>query len=181
MPTQILLSPRKLESTDIKSDFHSGANELDTWLQKYAKQNLEANNAVTYVTTTDDGKIVGYYAICSAGISKDHVPESFGKKRPRDIPCILLARLAIDTSFQGKGIGRHLFRDAIIRAVSASESIGASCLLIHARDQEAKDFYTKQVDLLESPIDKLHLILPMSRARRAIIESSSQQSTTSNP
>lgn len=164
MAQQTLHSPRRLEKGDDRSKFCSGALELDEWFQKYSYQNLKANNAVTYVTCLDDGTVVGYYALCSAGVSRDHVPERFAKGRPKDIPCILLARLAIDERFQGRRIGRHLFRDAISRSISASQAIGAACLLIHARDEAARSFYLKQADLLESPVEPLHLILPMKSA-----------------
>lgn len=161
----ILQPPRKLEKHDDRSFFDSGAVELDEWLQKYAWQNLTANNAITYVTTLND-TVVGFYAICASGISQAHAPKEFRKHRPRDIPCVLLARLAVDRRMQGKRIGRQLLRDAIARAITASESIGAACLLIHARDETARDFYLRNVDLLESPVDPLHLILPTKTARR---------------
>lgn len=57
-----------------------------------------------------------------------------------------------------------LFRDAIERAVHVSGSIGAAALLIHARDSRAREFHLANADLLESPTDPLHLMLPISRA-----------------
>lgn len=157
-----LQAPRRLERGDDRSAFSSGARELDEWLQRYAWQNQQANNAVTYVTTLD-GRVVGYYAICAAGVGKDHLPP--GKRRPTDVPCLLLARLAVDQRIQGRRVGRHLFRNAIGRASQAADSIGAACLLIHARDEQAKAFYLRQVDLLQSPVDALHLVLPMKAIR----------------
>ncbi len=65
-------------------------------------------------------------------------------------------------------MGRHLLRDAIGRAITASDAIGAACLLIHARDEAAKAFHLKQADFLESPVDDLHLVLPMKTARRLL-------------
>lgn len=87
--------------------------------------------------------------------------------RPKDVPCILLARLAMDQRFQGRPIVRHL-RDAIGRAITASDAIGAACLLIHARDEAAKVFYLAQADFLESPVNHLHLALPMKTAQRLL-------------
>lgn len=165
MPSGILQAPRKLEKNDDRSAFFSGATELDDWFARFAWENQAAHNAITYVTTWNE-QIVGYYSLCSAGVGRDHVPADFGQRRPTDIPCILLARLAVDRRFHGKNIGRHLLRDAIARAITASDSIGAACLLIHARDEAAKSFYLTNADLLESPVDDLHLILPMKAARR---------------
>ena len=167
MTTGHLHAPRKLEKADDRSAFSSGAAELDRWLREFAWQNLRAKNAITYVSTLD-GLVVGYYALCSAGVSREHVPADFAKARPTSIPCVLLARLAVDRRAQGRGLGRALFRDAVSRAVQASEAIAAACLLIHARDEAARDFYISQADVLESPIEPLHLVLPIRSARRYI-------------
>ncbi len=159
-----LAPPRRLEREDDRSSFSSGVAELDTWFDRYAWENLRANNATTYVLA-HEGHILGYYAIAAAGVSKHSVPPSFGNRRPTDISAVLLARLATDERYQGRGLGKALFRDAIERAVLVSESIGAACLIIHARDQSAKDFYLHHAELLQSPVDPLHLILPMKVAR----------------
>lgn len=163
MATGWLDGPRRLEKGDNKSPFSSGAVELDQWLAQYAWQNQRANNAVTYVATLD-GVVVGYHAIAAAGVSRNDVPSEFGKGRPSDIPCVLLARLAVDQRAQGRGLGAALFLDAIRRSIAASEAIGAACLLIHCRDETARDFYLRHADLLESPVDPLHLVLPMKAA-----------------
>lgn len=163
--TGVLRAPRKLERSDERGGFESGAEELDDWFRRYAWENQRANNAVTYVATVDD-TVVGYYAIAAAGVSKDDVPASFGSRRPSEIPCVLLARLAVDRRAQGRGVGAALLRDAITRAVSVSEGLGAACLLIHCRDASARAFYLRLADLHESPVDPLHLVLPMKTARQ---------------
>lgn len=162
--SELLHQPRRLEKGDDRSSFSSGAAELDQWFQKFARENQRANNAVSYVVAHED-TVLGYHAIAAAGISTYDVPPSFGKQRPHDIPCIFLARLAVDERFQGRRLGVALFRDAIERAVLASDTIGAACLLIHARDQSARAFYLTHADLLESPVDPLHLVLPMKAAK----------------
>ena len=169
MTEPVLNAPRKLQKGDRGeklSSFCSGVDELDEWFHKFAWESQAANNAVTYVATLDDGTIVGFYALCSAGISREHAPAKFAQGKPKDIPCILLARLAVDQRFQGRRLGRHLLRDAISRAITASESIAAACLLIHAHDDAAKAFYLKNADFLESPVNELHLVLPIKTDRQ---------------
>lgn len=167
MTSGILRAPRTMERADSKSAFRSGAAELDEWFARYAWQNQRANNAVTYVATLDD-RTVGYYAVAAAGISRDAVDFSFGKGRPHDIPCILLARLAVDSRAQGRGLGAALYRDAIQRSISASDALGAAALLIHCRDESAREFYLAHADLLESPVDPLHLVLPLGPLKKAL-------------
>lgn len=161
--SEILQPPRKLEKSDDRSGFSSGAAELDDWFQRFAWQNQRATNAVTYVLGHQD-RILGYYAIASGGIDHDDVPETFAKRRPNPIPIIILARLAVDESVQSRGLGRVLFRDAIERAVVVSEHMGTAALVIHARDEQARQFYLRHAELLESPIDPLHLVLPIAIA-----------------
>lgn len=158
-------APRKLERNDVRKGFHSGAHELDEWLEKYAWQNQQANNAITYVIT-NGVRVVGYYAITMSAVARVNAPAEVQKGRPAQIPCILLARLAIDESVQGLGLGWELLRDALLRAVGLSDSIGAASVLVHCRDQAAKDFYLHNGDFLQSPVEELHLMVPMAALRR---------------
>jgi GNAT superfamily N-acetyltransferase len=146
--------------------FESVAAELDQWLIKYAYADLRANNAITYVTIYG-GRVVGYYAIAVASVEREQAPKRLNTPdRPREIPCILLARLAVDRSVQGRGIGAGHLKDALRRAVLLSDSVGAAAVLVHARDQSAKDFYLRHGDFLESPVDALQLLAPMKDLRK---------------
>ena len=157
--------PRKLARSDDTSTFESGAVELDQWLIEYAWENLRANNAVTYVTTSA-GRVVGYYAISAGGVELTQVPALVRKgARPDPLPVIVLARLAIDRHVAGQGIGAALLRDALERSAMLSQSIGAAALLVHARDQSARDFYLRNGDFVASPIDELQLMVPMKTLR----------------
>lgn len=165
--TNTLATPRKLEKGDDRSSFSSGAEELDDWFRRFAWENQRANNAVTYVSMLGD-LVVGYYSIAAAGISRNDAPSEFAARRPTDIPCVLLARLAVHERGQGRGVGGALLLDAVRRAVAASEGLGAACLLVHCRDQNARSFYLHHADLLQSPIDPMHLVLPMKSAKRLL-------------
>ncbi len=160
-----LSGPRKLAKGDLRDEFDSGARELDDWLKRYALQNQKANNAVVYAVL-EGAKVVAYYALCAAGVSRAQVPDEFGSGRPRDIPCVLLARFAVDKSVQGCGVGKALLRDAVLRAEQAAGAIGAACLLVHCRDEQAKSFYLRQAEFRESPVDPMHLVLRMEDIRR---------------
>ena len=162
-----LQKPRRLLKSDNLSDFESGAHDLDSWLHKFAWENQRAHNSVTYVATVGD-RVVGYYALAAGSVQKAAVSKNFAQRRPHEIPCILLARLAVDKRTRGQGIGTLLLRDALERAVSASETLGVAALLIHCRDKEAKKFYEYHTDVLESPLDPLQLILPMKSIRKLL-------------
>lgn len=159
--------PRRLKRTDLRTGFSSGAIDLDEWLVKYAWQNQAANNAVTYVIT-ERRRVVGYYAITMAAVSRLSAPEPLQKGRPSQIPCILLARLAVDEQYGGQGLGWELLRDALLRGIQLSESIGAAAILVHCRDDQARAFYLHNGDFLQSPTDELHLMAPIKALRRYV-------------
>lgn len=160
-------APRKLAHSDVRGGFTSGPDELDEWLTKYAWQNQQANNATTYVIT-DGERVVGYYAITMSAVARADAPERMQKGRPSQIPCILLARLAVDQAVQSEGLGWELLRDALLRAVQLSDSIRAAAVLVHCRDEQAKVFYLRHGDFLESPVDDLHLMVPVEALRRYV-------------
>jgi GNAT superfamily N-acetyltransferase len=159
----VVYRPRKLERKDKVRGFQSGADELDEWLTKFAWRNQKANNATTYVATTSSGRVVGFYAIAVSGIALEATPAQVAGQSPPDpIPCVLLGRLAVDWQYQGRGIGQGLLRHALARAYMVSRVAGTVAVLIHARDEQAKTFYTDLTDAVPSPTDPLHLMIPMS-------------------
>jgi predicted N-acetyltransferase YhbS len=83
------------------------------------------------------------------------------------VPVVLLARLAVDRRFQGRGVGKGLLRDALLRSLAAAEVVGIRAVLVHAKDQHAADFYG-QFGFAPSPTDPLHLMLLMKDLRRTI-------------
>lgn len=160
-------APRKLERSDVRTGFDSGVPELDDWLVKYSWQNQQANTAVTYVIT-DGARVVGYYAITMASVAKLDAPADLQRVRPSQIPCILLARLAVDRAFQRDGLGWELLLDALLRSVRLSDSIGAVGVLVHCRDEEAKASYLCNGDFLQSPVDDLHLMASIRDLKRYV-------------
>lgn len=154
-----LEAPRRLERHDRRGDFTCGNDELDQWFHRFAWQNQRANNAVTYVAP-QGGRIAGYYALAAATIRRDWSPASFAAHRPQSIPCMLLARLAVDRRVQGQGVGTTLLLDALRRTLAASDHFGIAALLIHCKDEDARCFYVRHVDALESPVSPLQLIVP---------------------
>jgi GNAT superfamily N-acetyltransferase len=121
---------------------------------------------VTYVIERD-GRIAGYYAIAMAGVARDRAPgRPHPRGRPSEVPCVLLARLAVDQRSQGAGVGRALLRDALERSVLLSQSIGAAAVLVHCRDQAAQEFYLRNGDFTELPGDPLVLMVPLKALRR---------------
>ena len=83
---------------------------------------------------------------------------------PDPIPIVVLARLAIAHTQQGRGLGRALFQDAASRVIHAADTIGIRGLLVHAISREAKDFYLR-LGLDPSPIEPMTLMTTVAALR----------------
>ena len=122
---------------------------------------------MTYVVQ-QGGRVAGYYALAAATIRRDWSPASFAAHRPQSIPCMLLARLAVDRRVQGQGVGTTLLLDALRRTLAASDQFGIAALLIHCKDEEARAFYMRHVDALESAVSPLQLVVPTRTIARGL-------------
>jgi GNAT superfamily N-acetyltransferase len=143
----------------------SGAGELDDWLRRFARMADAAGTARTYVLA-DGLRVLGYYALTPAAVDRRDLPERHARGMPaHPIGVILLARLAVDRSLQGKGYGRALVADAAVRTLQASELVGARAMLVHARDERAAGFY-ERLGFTRSPTDPLHLLVLIKDLRR---------------
>lgn len=158
--------PTPLEQTHDATGFASGVDELDDWLKRFAWVNHRSCNARVFVATRARS-VVAYYALATAGVERAAVPAALSRGGvPSQIPCLLLARLAVDGTEQGNGVGRAMLVDAIRRAVRVADEVGVRALLIHARDDAARSFYEHQAEFIASPTDPLHLLLSIKHARR---------------
>lgn len=125
---------------------------------------------VLVVTPSDSDAVVAYYAWCMASVALAEASPRVRKGAGRyPQPVALLARLAVDTGHEGRGLGAGLVQDVILRTVSLGEEIGCRGLLVHAETVEARDFYLHLVPELEkSPTDEMHLYLLMKDIRRTL-------------
>ena len=152
-------------------EFNCGVESLNVWLKRHAAQAAGAGSARTFVVVdTQQERVVGYQALTAASIAHEQATARAARGMPRHpIPAALLARLAVDVSVQGRGIGAWLLRDAMPRTLSAAESVGIRVLLVHALDADAQGFY-KRHGFEASPTDPLNLEMLMKDLRAAVDE-----------
>ncbi len=128
----------------------------------------------TYIVTSEDNRIIGFYTLVFGSVStQETAPEISAGLGKYPIPVILLARPAIDKGEKGKGLGKLLLRDALLRAVRASEIAGLRTFLVHAKDEPAKKFYEK-FGFQPAPHNEFHLFLKMSYVRASLVEEKSR-------
>jgi GNAT superfamily N-acetyltransferase len=165
-----LAAPAKLTPAHETDGLDCGVADLTDWLRRWAYGNQQAGNASTFVAARGQ-RVVGYYALATCGVEKSSAPARIVKGGvPAQVPCLLLARLAVDLDEQGSGLGRGLLVDALRRAVRVADNVGIRALLIHARDEEARDFYVHHGEFVESPTDPLHLFMLLKQARKMLTD-----------
>jgi predicted N-acetyltransferase YhbS len=127
-----------------RSSFSCGKPDLDDWLKTRAGQQERANNTRTFLAV-EGLKVIGYYATTTYRLGLDEAAEMYGVgKRAYPIPAVLLARLAVDTGYQGCGIGSQLLLHALNEIAEASRHVGFEVLVVDAIDRDAVTFYAQR-------------------------------------
>jgi GNAT superfamily N-acetyltransferase len=134
--------PRPIRPDDDLTRFDCGNTVLNDWLRKRAVKSETARDARTYVVTTKDGTIAGYYCLSAFSVARASSGGGWlARNAPDPIPAVLLGRLAVDLTCQGSGLSASLLADAIDNAVRVAELIGARALVVDAIDEAAHRFY----------------------------------------
>jgi GNAT superfamily N-acetyltransferase len=146
----------KLQRGHAIDAFDCGREALNRFLIRYAFQNQQAGASHTYVALADD-EVAGYYTLVVGQVDYEGAPERPIKGLARHpVPIMLLARLAIRISWQGKKLGAGLLKDAMLRTLQAADIAGIRAFAVHAKDDEARAFY-EHFDFVASPSDPYHM------------------------
>jgi GNAT superfamily N-acetyltransferase len=156
-----LLAPQPLASHHSTVGFDCGDTSLDHWLRQRALPNQQSGATRTFVVCDGDGTVKAYVALASGAVAVASAPGSFRRNMPDPIPVVLLARLAVCRSVQGRGIARALLADAFERVLQASERIGVRGIVVHAASADARNFYL-HMGFDPSPIDPDTLLIRLS-------------------
>jgi len=152
-----------------RTDFSCGKPELDDWLRTQASQQERTGNTRTFLAVfPGDDRVVGYYATTTYRLELDEAALAFGAGTRRyPVPAVLLARLAVDESAQGKSVGAHLLIHALTEIAKASRSVGFEVLVVHAFDEDAVTFYAR-FGFIRFEEHPLHLFLPLKDLRATV-------------
>jgi GNAT superfamily N-acetyltransferase len=153
-----------------RKSFDCGSPQLNEYLDRYARQNHESGGAKTFVAVSPavPARVIGFYSISPGSIEFARVPAKLTRKLARyEVPVFRLARLAIDRSVQGQGLGGDLMLAAGERALAVSAQVGGVALAIDAKDETAAKWYERfgALALLDDP---LKLVLPLGVIADAI-------------
>ena len=161
MSASVFGAASKLQATDTVDSFDCGQPALNLFLQRYALTNQKANSAQTYVCRHVSGSVAGFYSLAVGSVSPEAAPARVMKGLARHpVPVMILARLAIDLTYQRQGLGQALLKNALLRTAQAADIAGVRALLVHAKDEAARQWY-ESWEFEPSPTDSFQLFLMM--------------------
>lgn len=161
-----LAAPRPISDADDLSEFDCGVPALDDWLRRRARAN-QANGASRTYVVCEGRRVVAFFALASGAVDLDQATARMRRNMPDPVPVAVLGRLAIDRSWQHKGMGRALAKDALLRVVQAADAIGIRGLLVHAISPEAAAFY-EAVGFEPSRLEPMTLMATLADLRAAL-------------
>ncbi len=147
-----------------RENFDCGVGELNEYLQKYARQNHKKGIAKTVVAIpeTGNGEVVGYYSIAVGEIKREFLPENYRRGLPRyPVPAMLVVKLAVDKTMQGRGIGEELLLESLRKSLRLSSEVGIFAVKVDAKNESAKTFYLKY-GFIPLENDPLSLFIPIA-------------------
>lgn len=160
-----LRGPEPLGPQHRLEGFDCGKPTLNDWLLRHARQAQGSGSAKTFVVVDDD-RVAGYFSLTVGQIDTLDAPERIRKGMGQyPLPVVILARLAVSTTDQGRGIGIGLLQEAIRRTMLIAEHAGIRAMLTHPIDEDATRFYTR-FGFIASPLREQQLLLLLKDARR---------------
>jgi len=142
--------------------FSCGESALDEWLKRRALANNVSGASRTFVVVDDHQQVVGYYALAAGAVTHQESPRAIRQNMPDPVPVMVLARLAVDVRAQGIKLGAALLRDAVQRCILVSQNAGVRAMLVHARNDQARQFY-EYYGFKATPSHPLTLMLRMNQ------------------
>lgn len=167
MAAEPLRGPEPLKPDHDLAEFDCSIPALNEYLATQALADQRADKTRTYVALRGR-RVVAFFSLAASSVEPEDPTDRASKGQGRHaIPVILLARLAVDSSEQGQGLGEAMLLEALARCARAAAAIGAQAVLVHAKDEGARAFYTRY-GFEPSPTHPLHLIMLMKDVRKSL-------------
>ncbi len=135
---------RSFDTSANTDNFQCGSEPLDGYIRRYASQDVRRNVARVFIATpeNDPQRLAGFFTLSAGSVTCSSLPATMARKLPRyPIPVALIGRLAVDSKFQGKGLGSILLADACQKVSKASVVLAVAGIIVDAKDEAAIAFY----------------------------------------
>ncbi len=159
---------RPFDATVNTAGFSCGQPTLDSYLRRYASQDVRRNVARVFIATPEDDahKVAGFYTLNAGSVNCTELPETLARKLPQyPVPVALIGRLAVTQDYQGKGLGSILLVSACQKIVQASSILAIAGIIVDAKDAAAFAFY-QHFGFTSLPGQSKRLMLPINTAQQ---------------
>lgn len=132
-----------LDDRHVLTSFSSGREQLDRWLRDSARRAQVQGTGRTWVWHAGDCNVAAYFTLAAHVLHREALSRTQQRSLPREVPAILLAKLALGQELHGQHLGQQLLVDALTRCVAAGELVGSRFVVVDAIDDRAAGFYAK--------------------------------------
>ncbi|MFJ2365945.1 GNAT family N-acetyltransferase [Pseudomonas sp. NPDC087697] len=157
-----LSAPVKLNETHDLDAFDCGEDSINEYLKKKAIKAQIAKTATVFVVCIKDtGTVVGYYTLSNGMIMRANVvPKKAQRNSPDQHPITILGRMGVCKTLQGTGLSLDLIQDAVLRALTASEDVASTALVVHPLNDRLVGLYEKAGFLRSPQLSSITMMLP---------------------
>ena len=125
-----------------RNNFECTELSMTNYFKQTISQDVKRDLCAAYVVySIDESKILGFFTLSQYSIKRSE--SSKNKGNYSRVPTTLLGRLAIHKNYEGKGLGKRVIVNDILKIhLEISRKIGSAALILEAKDN-ARGFYEK--------------------------------------
>lgn len=154
-----------MDYVSYRKEFDCEEQSLNNYIQRYARQASDDDIAQTHVLfDTENKKIISYYSTCNYAVQKDSLASWF-KVSVKEIPATLIARLAVDKNYKGRGYGGLTLVEALKQIKKMSKLTGIKVIIVDALNEKAVSFY-KNFGFIQFDESSTRLFLSISEIEK---------------
>jgi len=159
--------PEPLSLRHQLQDFDCGKPPLNEWLLRHARHAQTTGSVKTFVVEAGQ-RVAGYFSLTVGQVDTIATPERIRESHVQyPMPVVILARLAVSLSEQGRGIGYGMLQDAIRRTLAIAGRPDIRTLLTHPVGEDDARFY-ERFGFVRSPVCAQQVLLLLKDAWRSL-------------
>lgn len=151
-----------------RKSFSCGEPSLDRYLKEQVNQDQKRALARCYVMVgeAEPTRILGYYTLSAHSVRLHDLPDDARKGVPyREVPGVIIGRLAVSSTLQGQGMGERLLAAAVEHCTRLESQLGLRVIVVDALSERAAKFYEK-FGFTRFEGEELRLFLGIKQARK---------------
>lgn len=163
----MIVIPIQEASKSFLKHFDCGEDLLNIYLKQYALKNDINGIAKTFLCVDDDKtSLIGFFSLSTANIQFEEYSKQYIDNVPHyPIPCVRIARLAVDKKYQNQGVGKYLLKECFLRILLISKTIGVYLIIVDAKESSMGFYEHYNFNLLKK--DSLTYFIKLSTVEKA--------------